>query len=281
MKQRIVTALVLVPLVILGIFVLPLFAFVTTLAIITLVGFWEWTQFVEEEFRFIALMPAVVIISSFSFLLISFDSVSFNAQLSVRYLVLAIGVIWWLAASGLTVTYPHSSKFWQGSKILHHLFGILTLIPFFWSVLLLRAESTETSPYHGAKLVLFVCLIVWLVDSGAYFAGKSMGKRKMAPSVSPNKTIEGLLCGIITAGIASWFLAQWFEIEFSSPMSMMLIILVTVVISVFGDLVESMFKRVSGIKDSGNMIPGHGGVLDRIDSLTAAFPVFTLLYFIF
>ena len=146
---------------------------------------------------------------------------------------------------------------------------------------MLRAQGIETAPYHGAKLVLYVCFIVWAADSGAYFAGKSLGKHKMAPNVSPNKTIEGLVGGIITAVVVGWATSQWFDIEFSSHIAMILITLITVVISVLGDLVESMFKRVSGIKDSSNIIPGHGGVLDRIDSLTAAFPVFALLYFIF
>ncbi len=139
----------------------------------------------------------------------------------------------------------------------------------------------ETDFYHGAKLVLFVCLIVWAADSGAYFSGKSLGKHKMAPAVSPNKTIEGLVGGVIAAMIVGWLFADWFAIEFSSLSIMLLTILLTVVISVLGDLVESMFKRVSGIKDSSNIIPGHGGILDRIDSLTAAFPVFALLYFMF
>lgn len=81
--------------------------------------------------------------------------------------------------------------------------------------------------------------------------------------------------------LVGYWVAEWFGIQFSSMPVMLLIILLTVVISVLGDLVESMFKRVSGIKDSSNIIPGHGGILDRIDSLTAAFPVFALLYFLF
>lgn len=103
----------------------------------------------------------------------------------------------------------------------------------------------------------------------------------MAPAVSPNKTIEGLVGGIVTAMLVGYWVVEWFGIQFSSMPVMLLIILLTVVISVLGDLVESMFKRVSGIKDSSNIIPGHGGILDRIDSLTAAFPVFALLYFLF
>ncbi len=164
---------------------------------------------------------------------------------------------------------------------LRHAFGVLTLLPFFWSVVILRANGIDVDPYHGAKLVMFVCLLVWAADSGAYFAGKSFGKRKMAPAVSPNKTIEGLVGGIITAVIVAWIFADLFDIQFTSPFHMIVITLVTVVISVLGDLVESMFKRVSGVKDSSNLIPGHGGILDRIDSLTAAFPVFALLYLAF
>ncbi|MGD8173213.1 phosphatidate cytidylyltransferase [Vibrio sp. TRT 21S02] len=280
MKQRIITALILAPIVIFGIFELPLYWFMFAVAGITLLGFWEWTQFVEHKSRIAALVPAVLI-SVGSLFVIPFDSASLHNPSHLHLSMLAIGFVWWLAASALAVTYPRSSAMWQDSNLLRHLFGILTLLPFFWSVVLLRAEPANSDPYHGAKLVLFVCFIVWAADSGAYFAGKTLGKRKMAPHVSPNKTIEGLIGGIITAIIVAWFSAKWFGIEFSSPAVMVMITLVTVVISVLGDLVESMFKRVAGIKDSSNIIPGHGGVLDRIDSLTAAFPVFALLYFFF
>ncbi|MDF2155536.1 phosphatidate cytidylyltransferase [Vibrio sp. CAU 1672] len=279
MKQRIITALILAPLVILGIFHLPLMGFIIALTAITLLGFWEWTQFTESRSRVTALIPAVVV-TGLSFLFISPDAQSLNNLSSSHYLILTIGLVWWLIASGLAITYPKSTPLWQSNHLLRHLFGFLTLIPFMWSVILLRAAEIQVDPYHGAKLVLYVCSLVWAADSGAYFAGKSLGKRKMAPQVSPNKTIEGLFGGIIAALIISWLFADWFDITFSSPMHMMFITLCTVVISVLGDLVESMFKRVSGIKDSSNMIPGHGGILDRIDSLTAAFPVFALLYYV-
>ncbi|WP_391088147.1 phosphatidate cytidylyltransferase [Vibrio sp. NH-UV-68] len=279
MKQRIITALILAPLVILGIFKLSLPLFILAVAAVTLIGFWEWTQFVNASSRTIALIPAVVV-GAASLWFVPFDAISLNLLSGSHYAILTLGCVWWLVASGLAITYPKSSSLWQHSNLLRHIFGLLTLLPFFWSVLLLRAEGIDLEPYHGAKLVLYVCLIVWAADSGAYFAGKSLGKHKMAPHVSPNKTIEGLIGGIITAIIVGWATAEWFEIQFSSVWAMVLITLVTVVISVLGDLVESMFKRVSGIKDSSNIIPGHGGVLDRIDSLTAAFPVFAFLYFI-
>ncbi|MDA0119505.1 phosphatidate cytidylyltransferase [Vibrio sp. T11.5] len=280
MKQRIITALILAPIVILGIFELSLPLFMVAIAIVTAIGFWEWTQFVECKTRVTALMPSIVV-SAAMLGFIPFDALSLGTVMDSHLAVLLVGGLWWITSSCLAITYPTSAKFWQNSNLLRHLFGILTLLPFFWSVLLLRAEGINQDTYHGAKLVLFVCFIVWSADSGAYFAGKSFGKRKMAPHVSPNKTIEGLVGGVIAAIIVGWATAHWFEIEFSSPIAMIMITLVTVVISVLGDLVESMFKRVAGIKDSSNIIPGHGGVLDRIDSLTAAFPVFALLYFVF
>ncbi|NOI70619.1 phosphatidate cytidylyltransferase [Vibrio owensii] len=280
MKQRIITALILAPLVILGIFKLPLIGFIIALTAITLLGFWEWTQFTESNSRIAALVPAVVV-TGLSFLFISPDAASLNQLATLHYTVLALGFAWWIIASGMAITYPKTTNLWQNSKALRHVFGFLTLIPFLWSVIILRASDISVDPYHGAKLVLYVCFLVWAADSGAYFAGKSMGKRKMAPHVSPNKTIEGLIGGIIAALIVGWLFAGWFDIQFTSPIHMVIITLITVVISVLGDLVESMFKRVSGIKDSSNIIPGHGGILDRIDSLTAAFPVFALLYYVF
>ncbi|BBL89598.1 CDP-diglyceride synthetase [Vibrio rotiferianus] len=280
MKQRIITALILAPLVILGIFKLPLIGFIIALTAVTLLGFWEWTQFTESNSRIAALIPAAVV-TGLSFLFISPDVTSLNQLAAPHYAVLALGFAWWIIASGMAITYPKTTNLWQGSKALRHVFGFLTLIPFLWSVIILRASDISVDPYHGAKLVLYVCFLVWAADSGAYFAGKSMGKRKMAPHVSPNKTIEGLIGGIIAALIVGWLFAGWFDIQFTSPLHMVIITLITVVISVLGDLVESMFKRVSGIKDSSNIIPGHGGILDRIDSLTAAFPVFALLYYVF
>ncbi|MHA2705471.1 phosphatidate cytidylyltransferase [Vibrio owensii] len=280
MKQRIITALILAPLVILGIFKLPLIGFIIALTAITLLGFWEWTQFTESNSRIAALVPAVVV-TGLSFLFISPDAASLSQLATPHYTVLALGFAWWIIASGMAITYPKTTNLWQNSKALRHVFGFLTLIPFLWSVTILRASDISVDPYHGAKLVLYVCFLVWAADSGAYFAGKSMGKRKMAPHVSPNKTIEGLIGGIIAALIVGWLFAGWFDIQFTSPIHMVIITLITVVISVLGDLVESMFKRVSGIKDSSNIIPGHGGILDRIDSLTAAFPVFALLYYVF
>ncbi|MGO1298388.1 MAG: phosphatidate cytidylyltransferase [Vibrio sp.] len=280
MKQRIITALILAPLVLLGIIYLPLAWFMPALAAITLIGFWEWTQFVNApQSRVLALIPALVV-SGFSFWWVQPTMTSLNELTSRHYSILLLGTAWWIIASLLAITYPRSRPGWEHSHWLRHSFGILTLLPFYWSIVFLRAESMSVDMWHGAQLVIFVCLIVWTADSGAYFSGKYFGQHKMAPAVSPNKTLEGLAGGLILAVLVGAGLAKAFELEFSSDLAMYVIILCTAIISVLGDLVESMFKRVSNIKDSSHIIPGHGGVLDRIDSLTSAFPVFAFLYFI-
>ena len=277
LKQRIITAVILAPLVIAGIFLLPFPAFITALAAITLMGFWEWTQFVEAKSRIAAMaIPAIALFASLA--VIPTDVTALASLTASHQAMLLIGGVWWLVASALAISYPASAKLWSSIPPLKHLFGLLTLLPFFWAILMLRAVNYLEDPYHGAKLVMLVCFLVWAADTGAYFSGKRFGKHKMAPAVSPNKTIEGLVGGAVLAVAVTWGGAELMGIPFASLSSLLLIAVVTVVASVLGDLVESMFKRVSGIKDSGNILPGHGGILDRIDSLTAALPVFALLY---
>ena len=277
LKQRIITAVILAPLVIAGIFLLPFPAFIAALAAITLIGFWEWTQFVETKSRLVAMIiPAAAMLVSL--VAMPTDVEALSALASSHQAMLLVGGLWWIVASALAISYPGSTKFWSTVPPLKHLFGLLTLLPFFWGVLMLRAVNYLDNPYHGAKLVLLVCFLVWAADTGAYFSGKRFGKHKMAPAVSPNKTIEGLVGGAVLAVAVTWGGAALMDIPFASLSSLLLIAVVTVVASVLGDLVESMFKRASGIKDSGNILPGHGGILDRIDSLTAALPVFALLY---
>ncbi|CZF85094.1 Phosphatidate cytidylyltransferase [Grimontia celer] len=278
LKQRVLTALVLAPLVIAGIFFLPLQLFVIAVAGVTLLGHWEWTKFVAASSRFSAFVfPAIILVGSLFALPITENGLQLTA-VSGSALAIA-GAVWWLVATIMVLRYPKGTSWWADSNAAQQGFGVLTLLPFLWSVLLLRAYNYDASPYLGAKMVLLVCLLVWAADTGAYFAGKTFGKRKMAPSVSPNKTVEGLIGGLIAAVAVTLAVAQYFSIPFSSLTMLGVVALVTSFASVLGDLAESMFKRVAGVKDSGSILPGHGGILDRIDSLTAAFPVFTVLYF--
>jgi phosphatidate cytidylyltransferase len=116
--------------------------------------------------------------------------------------------------------------------------------------------------------------MVWLADSGAYFAGRRWGRTRLAPVISPGKTWEGVLGGIVASAIAVLLAGYWYSRSLEWTLTLVSVALLAVMFSIVGDLLESLMKRQAGIKDSGSIIPGHGGVLDRIDSLTAAAPMF-------
>lgn len=281
LKQRVLTALILAPLAVAGIFFLPLHFFILLVASIALLGHWEWRKFVPTSSRISAvIMPAFILIGS----LYAFPVTNNGLELTTSHLsssVVLLGSVWWVWVLAMVLKYPKGTAWWANNCAFQQLFGVLSLLPFLWSVILLRAYHYDVDPYLGSKLVLLVCLLVWAADTGAYFSGKRFGKRKMAPHVSPNKTVAGLVGGLLAAIVVTLIAVPALSIPFSSISMLPVLAVVTAFASVLGDLVESMFKRVAGIKDSGRILPGHGGILDRIDSLTAAFPVFTVLYFAF
>ena len=131
----------------------------------------------------------------------------------------------------------------------------------------------------GLDYIIYVLFVIWATDTGAYFVGRSMGKKKLWPKISPNKTVEGALGGILAACVVGVV----FQVVYPFEHSMTIVILVTVLVSIFGqmgDLVESAFKRHYGVKDSGNILPGHGGILDRLDSLLFVLPLLHFIHFI-
>lgn len=148
--------------------------------------------------------------------------------------------------------------------------GLLVLIPA-WTGLV-WIHQLDRGPY----LVLSLLILIWIADSSAYFAGRRWGRHKLAPAVSPGKTREGAY-GALAGGLC-WgvTLAFWYAPTGGLGIGLVLLCLVTVLASIIGDLYESLIKRERGLKDSGALLPGHGGILDRIDSLTAAAPVFAL-----
>jgi phosphatidate cytidylyltransferase len=149
---------------------------------------------------------------------------------------------------------------------------LLILIPVWLSLSILISLD------HGKLLIAGVILIVALSDIGAYFVGIRFGKHKLSKNVSPNKTWEGFLGAIIVNVIFVTFLGLFLKTNLMNIMTLFLLVMITVLSSVIGDLLISMFKRHRGIKDSGNILPGHGGILDRIDGHTMAFPIFTLVF---
>ncbi|OOF41882.1 phosphatidate cytidylyltransferase [Rodentibacter rarus] len=284
LKERVLSAIVLIALVLCALFLFNPFYFALALGLVATLGVWEWTQFARFKQPLVRLCIAAFL-GAFIFLWLFTEGDYLNAgRVFAHYLPLLLmnSVGWWMLALLFVITYPTSTKYWGKNKPLQLLFAFSTLIPFIAAVLRLRLDNYTQDPYHGLFLLLYVFVLVWAADSGAYFAGRALGKHKLAPKVSPGKTWEGVVGGLFTAAI----LACVF-IYFSDEMLLgnrgiigfVILSVATVAISILGDLTESMFKREAGIKDSSQLIPGHGGVLDRIDSLTAAVPFFAYFYF--
>jgi phosphatidate cytidylyltransferase len=149
--------------------------------------------------------------------------------------------------------------------------GLPVLVPAF--IALARLQVTTMEFARGPQIVLWLVLMVIFADIGAYFTGRRWGRRKLAPRVSPGKTQEGALGGLSMAALAGWGGAVYFGFP---PLAAVGFGCAVGVFSIIGDLTESMFKRAAGLKDSGALLPGHGGLLDRIDSVTAAAPLYAL-----
>lgn len=273
LKYRLITAIILIPLVIAALFLLSPAAFGYVVIAVCALGAWEWAQFAGWQTQAKRIVLAVVFAVALLAMQFSFADMTMLANEPLILYGLWAGLIWWVVAIVLVVTYPQSAQAWGQSAIVRALFGVLTIIPFYCGMMVLRTTGYHTDTFFGAWWLLYVMLLVWGADSGAYAFGRTMGRHKMAPKVSPGKTWEGLVGGLITAGIISWLFSLFAPIPVM-PDYLLVTSIIVVVVSVFGDLTESMFKRQSGIKDSSHLIPGHGGILDRIDSLTAAIPVF-------
>lgn len=285
LKERVLSAIVMIIAVLAAIFWLSPLPLTLALSAIIVAAIWEWSQFAGIKRPVPRAIVAMVSICLLLFVIFA----NTDYIRATRFLtdetapLLFIGCIWWLIALALVITYPKSAKVWEKSIVAKFLFGFATLIPFLIGVLALRFYNYNINQYQGTYLFLYVCLLVWGADSGAYFFGRAFGKRKLAPKVSPGKSWEGVIGGLLTSGIIAFLFLQLtptnvFGKEFATT-PFILLSVSTVAISVLGDLTESMFKRQAGIKDSSNLIPGHGGILDRIDSLTAAIPFFATFFF--
>jgi phosphatidate cytidylyltransferase len=234
---------------------LPTAAALAALGLLWLAGAWEWSGFARwgggarafyvGSFA-LGMLPAAWALSSASV-----------------GLVLAVAFAWWAAALIAVLTYPRAYS--RGTVALA---GVLTLLPPWY----LLAYLHHAEPY-GRMLTLTALVVVWAADIGAYGIGRRFGRVKLAPAVSPGKTWEGVVGGMVAAGAVAGLAG----VALGLPVGTLVGIgVLTALVSVLGDLTVSLFKRNAGLKDSGTLLPGHGGVMDRVDSLTAAIPAFAL-----
>lgn len=285
LKQRILTALVLAPLAIAAIFYLSVTNLAAGLLAVLAIGAWEWGPLMgfDTKRRRIAFITATIASILTLWYFIPPDSLwTLDGKINpLAEFVLYVSALWWLVCVFMIFKYPRYCSFWTAHRRIRGLFGILTLTPLWIAFLVLRSSNIAVSEFHGTMLLLFLFALVWGADVGAYFCGKRFGKHKLMPNVSPGKTIEGFIGGNVTAAVIAIIVGVCYDWE---PMQFGLAVILALLISsvsVVGDLTESMLKRQAGVKDSGTILPGHGGVLDRIDSLTATAPVFALCYILF
>lgn len=263
LQQRILTALLLIPLAVAAVLVLPTHYLALCLALVVQLAAWEWTALAGiispvGRALYLALVAAC--------LLMMWQS---PLHQWIPYLLIALSLCWCGLALYLFRIRVVSRR--SGIDPMLIAAGLVVLIGPWISIIHLHALSAK-----GPLLVLFLLVLIWVADSAAYFAGRRWGREKLAPSLSPGKTRVGVYGAIIGAAVCGALLAWGMRLSLLWALSLVVICALTAFVSVIGDLFESLLKRRRGVKDSGRLLPGHGGVLDRIDSLTAAAPVFTL-----
>ncbi len=257
LRQRILTAAVLIVVLLAVLFALPPTAMLVLLSAIVLCGAWECSALFGLRHAALRLGYVLLVAAAVA---LAWRLAGSRAGLEG---LLGAAALWWLIALGWIVLAPR-----RASRPAVALAGLCALVPAWIALARLRLAGAR-----GAEWVLFCLVLVWVADTGAYFAGRRFGRRRLAPSVSPGKTWEGVLGGLlacIPVAVAGGF---WFSVPLGS---FLVLCLATVAASIVGDLTESLLKRFAGVKDSGTLVPGHGGVMDRIDSLTAAAPVLLL-----
>ena len=263
---RLITAAVLIPAVVLAITVLPTPLLALTLGAVMLAAALEWATLMGWRSRAgrwgytLALVPLLYGAyrgSEFPFVAVS---------------VFALALVWWGLAFGWVVRFqrglevqPVRTRFAQAAS------GCIVLLPPWLALVCLHRLETA-----GSGLVLFLFALIWAADSGAYIAGRYLGRSRLASRVSPGKSWAGVVGALVCVVVLAVAADQFFGLAPVHTVVFVLMCLGTVLVSILGDLVESLFKRLAGVKDSGTVLPGHGGVLDRIDSLTSAAPFFAL-----
>jgi len=260
LRTRIVTAVILACILLAGLFLLPPPWAVLAFGAVFTIGAWEWAAFGalrRAPYR-IAYAAGMALL-----MLIAWRWTEYPVHLLV---LLGATCVWWLIALLWLSLVPS-----RHHPALALVCGMPVLVPAF--IALARLLVTAQGIARGPQIVLWLVLLVISADIGAYFAGRSLGRRKLAPRVSPGKTWEGALGGLGLVALVAWGGAAHFGLP---PFAVVAFGCAVGIYSIIGDLTESMFKRAAGLKDSGALLPGHGGLLDRIDSVTAAAPLYAL-----
>jgi len=277
LKQRIITSIILLLGVIAITTQLSLFNFTLFVSLVLVIASWEWGGFIglnESSEKWAYSTTIAVMVTGLYFILdISIGDSSVNIVRAS--ILLGLGLLFWILMVFVLSGYPKNKSAWNDeSKIA--CMGMLTLVPSWVGLVVLKSLE------EAGLLVLALVILVAAVDIGAYFAGVNFGARKLAPNLSPKKTWEGVwggftLCAVISVVMLLAVNRYFLELTFTEMAILFLLAPLTTFFSVIGDLFESMLKRNQNIKDSGKLLPGHGGIMDRVDGLVATAPPFVLL----
>ena len=263
LRQRILSALVMVPLVVFSVLFLDQALFAVLMGVVVLIGAWEWSaltplQETGVRYGYLGLIFSATVVAWY----FAPSEVFVNS-------VLWLAMAWWLFVL-FWITRPDIGR--EVSSLhttMKAILGLGLLISTWLALVVLHSR-----PDQGPYWVMFVLVLVWVADSGAYFSGRAFGRNKLAPAVSPGKTWEGVFGALVACSLFAYAYGRFLDLRGALLSSFVLVCVVTVLFSIAGDLLESLLKRQRAVKDSGTLIPGHGGMLDRIDSLLAAAPVF-------
>ncbi len=270
LKTRIITAVILAGIFLLALFFLSDAGFSVFLALVLIGVAWEWAGIsaLKDKRYKIAYVFVLLVCMLILQPLISIPDV-------FKILVL-LAMLWWLVVVLVLYLVPVAEQSAAGFSWFFLAAGVPTIIP-----ALLSAQYLRSGENGSPWLLLYALAIVWAMDIGAYFSGKRWGKHKLAPLISPGKTIEGVAGGVVFVLLLCSFALIIRTHEYPESITLFLATVIAGLWSISGDLFESRGKRLSGLKDSGQLLPGHGGVLDRLDSTFAALPLFTfaLLWF--
>ena len=267
--QRVITALILLPLVLAAIWFLAPPWLYLVFSGAGLIGAWEWTGMMG--------LPQQGPGAGRRWLYLGLTALALAGAWALHGCwpwLAAASVAWWLFALFLIPGFPGNLQRKRPGVAALGVLGLVLLVPTILSLAVLRDHPAP----DGALRLLYSMALVWVADIGAYFAGRGFGRHKLAPTVSPGKTREGALGGLLLCGVYALTAGAWvFHLDtLQQRLPLLGLSLAAAALSIVGDLGISMFKRLSGIKDSGKLLPGHGGVLDRIDSLLAAAPLMAL-----